>query len=123
MPEWEAGLVAVEEAARSLDEPEASCTQVLSFRRQTLHGELKVTEAFAPHRRVVRVQPPLTVGGVREERLVATDEGTRVTIELNYEARGGPLGALLNVALTRPRLAMMIAESLRNLRRLVESEP
>jgi len=123
LPEWEAGLVAVEDAHGLLDEPEASCTQVLSFRRRTLRGDLEVTEAFAPHTRVVRLQPPLTVTALRRERLVETGEGTQLTVELTYEARGGPLGALLNIALTRPRLAMMIVESLRNLRRLVESGP
>jgi uncharacterized protein YndB with AHSA1/START domain len=115
-PDWEAGLVAL------LDEPAASCTQVMSFRGRRLHGEVEVTEAFAPHRRAMRVQPPLTVTGLRRERLVETDAGTQLTIELNYESRGGPLGALLNVALTRPRLAMVLSESARNLKRLVESE-
>jgi hypothetical protein len=94
----------------------------MSFRGRKLEGQLEVTEAFAPHTRVVRVQPPLTRTASRQERLVETDAGTRVTIELSYSTRGGPLGALLNVALTRPRLAMMLAESLRNLRRLVEAE-
>ena len=70
----------------------------------------------------MRVQPPLTVTALRRERLVATDAGTQLTIELNYETRGGPLGALLNVALTRPRLAMVLSESARGLKRLVESE-
>lgn len=122
-PDWEAGLVAVENAAESLDHPGASCTQVLSFRRRAIHGELEVTEAFAPHRRVSRVQPPLTKSAVRREQLVETDQGTELTIELSYETRGGPIGALLDLTLTRPRLAMMLAESVRSLRLLVESPP
>jgi hypothetical protein len=121
-PDWEAGLVAVEDVRGLLDEPAASCTQVMHFRGRKLHGEAEVTEAFAPHTRAMRVQPPLTLTAVRRERLVATDSGTQLTIELNYETRGGPLGALLNVAFTRPRLAMVLTESARNLKRLVESE-
>lgn len=121
-PDWEAGLVAVKDVGGLLDEPAASCTQVMNFRGRRLHGEVEVTEAFAPHRRAMRVQPPLTVTALRRERLVETDAGTQLTIELNYESRGGPLGALLNVALTRPRLAMVLSESARNLKRLVESE-
>jgi uncharacterized protein YndB with AHSA1/START domain len=120
--DWEAGLVGVKDARGPLDEPEASCTQVMNFRGRALEGELQVIEAFPPHTRVVRFQPPLTAKAVRRERLVATDDGTQLTIELSYKTRGGPLGAVLNVAITRPRLAMMIAESLRKLRRLVESE-
>jgi hypothetical protein len=81
-----------------------------------------VVEAFAPHTRVVHVQPPLTATALRRERLVTTDAGTQITIELDYQTRAGPLGAVLNVAVTRPRLAMMLGESLRNLRRLVEAE-
>ena len=123
LPEWEAGLVAVEDADELLDQPEASCTQVMRFRRRTVRGELEVTEAFAPHRRVMRVQPPLTVAATRRERLVHTDQGTQVTIELDYETRRGPVGALLDVALIRPRIAMMLAESGRSLKRLVEYEP
>jgi len=121
-PDWEAGLVAVEDVRGLLDEPAASCTQIMNFRGRKLRGEVEVTEAFAPHRRAMRVQPPLTVTALRRERLVATDAGTQLTIELNYETRGGPLGALLNVALTRPRLAMVLSESARGLKRLVESE-
>jgi uncharacterized protein YndB with AHSA1/START domain len=122
LPYWEAGIVAVENARGSLDQPGATCTQVMTFRGRTLDGELEVTEAFAPRNRTVRIQPPLTRSAVRREQLVETDKGTRLTLELTYETRGGPLGALLNVALTRSRLAMMLAESLRNLRRLVESD-
>jgi hypothetical protein len=121
-PDWEAGLVAVEDVRGLLDEPAASCTHVMNFRGRKLHGEAEVTEAFAPHTRAMRVQPPLTLTAVRRERLVATDAGTQLTIELNYETRGGPLGALLNVAFTRPRLAMVLAQSARDLKRLVESE-
>jgi uncharacterized protein YndB with AHSA1/START domain len=120
--DWEAGLVAVEDAKGPLDEPDASCTQVMNFRGRPLQGELRVVEAFAPHTRVVRVQPPLTATALRRERLVTTDAGTQITIELDYQTRAGPLGAVLNVAVTRPRLAMMLGESLRNLRRLVEAE-
>ena len=120
--DWEAGLVAFAHASGSLDDPAATCTQVMNFRGRRLEGQLEVTEAFAPHRRVVQIQPPLTRTASRSERLVETDAGTRVTIELSYSTRGGPLGALLDVALTRPRLAMMLVESLRNLRRLVEAE-
>jgi len=105
-----------------LDEPDASCIQVMNFRGKRLKGECRVTEAFAPHTRVVRIQPPLTRTALRRERLVETDTGTQLTLELDYETRGGPFGALLNVALTRPRLAMVLAESLRNLKRLAESE-
>ena len=123
LPEWEAGVVAVEGAAESLDRPGAGCIQVMSFRRRAIHGELEVTEAFAPHRRVSRVQPPLTRSAARREQLVETDRGTELTIELSYEIRGGPIGGLLDLALTRPRLAMMLAESARNLKRWVESEP
>ncbi len=122
-PDWEAGLVAVEDATGSLDHPGATCIQVMTFRRRAIHGELQVEEAFAPHRRVSRVQPPLTRSAVRREQLVETDEGTKLTIELTYETRGGPVGGLLDLALTRPRLAMMLAESARNLKRWVESEP
>jgi uncharacterized protein YndB with AHSA1/START domain len=121
-PDWEAGLVAVHDASGLLDEAEASCTQVMNFRGRALDGELQVIEAFAPHTRVMRVQPPLTREALRRERLVETDAGTQLTLELSYKTRGGPLGALLNVALIRPRLAMMLAESLRNLRRLLEAE-
>lgn len=120
--DWEAGLVAVKDAGALLDEADASCTQVMNFRGRPVEGELRVLEAWAPHTRVVRVQPPLTATAVRRERLVGTDAGTQLTIELSYATRGGPLGAVLNVAITRPRLAMMIAESARNLRRLVEAE-
>lgn len=122
-PDWEAGLVAVENAAEALDHPGATCVQVMSFRRRAIHGELEVTEAFAPHRRVSRVQPPLTKSAVRREQLVETDQGTKVTLELSYETRGGPVGGLLDLTLTRPRLAMMLAESARNLKRWVETEP
>lgn len=122
-PDWEAGLIAVEDATEPLDHPGASCTQVMSFRRRAIHGELEVKEAFAPHRRISRVQPPLTKTAVRREQLVETDEGTKLTIELTYETRGGPVGGLLDLALTRPRMAMMLAESARNLKRWVESEP
>jgi uncharacterized protein YndB with AHSA1/START domain len=121
-PDWEAGLVAVEDVHGPLDEPAASCTQVMNFRGRKVHGEVQVTEAFAPHTRAMRVQPPLTVTALRRERLVATDAGTQLKLELNYETRAGPLGAVLNVALTRPRLAMVLSESARNLKRLVESE-
>ncbi len=121
--DWEAGVVAVEDARGLLDEPAASCIQVMNFRGRMVEGELEVTEAFPPLTRVVRVQPPLTRQASRRERLVETDDGTRLTIELNYTTRGGPLGALLNVAITRPRLGIMLAESLRNLRRLLEGEP
>jgi uncharacterized protein YndB with AHSA1/START domain len=120
LPQWEAGLVAVQDADELLDEPQASCTQMMRFRRRTLRGELEVIEAFAPHRRVMRVQPPLTVAATRRERLVPTDQGTQFTIELDYETRGGPVGMVLEVALIRPRLAMMLAESSRSLKRLVE---
>jgi uncharacterized protein YndB with AHSA1/START domain len=123
MPEWEAGLVGVQSGGELLDQPGASCTQLLRFRRRTLEGELEVTEAFAPHTRAMRVQPPLTVAATRRERLVQTDQGTEVTVELDYETRGGPVGALLDIALIRPRLAMMLAESGRGLKRLVEYEP
>jgi uncharacterized protein YndB with AHSA1/START domain len=121
-PEWEAGLVAVEGATGLLDEPDATCTQLMSFRGRTLEGDFTVTEAFAPHTRVVRVQPPLTRSASRRERLVETEAGTQVTLELDYQTRGGPIGALLDLAMTRPRLAMTLAESLRQLRRLVEIE-
>ena len=120
--DWEAGLVAVKDASGLLDRPDAACTQLMNFRGSQLHGELRVIEAYAPHTRLVRVQPPLTSTALRRERLVATDRGTQATIELDYETRGGPLGAVLNVAVTRPRLAMMLAESLRKLRRLAEAE-
>jgi uncharacterized protein YndB with AHSA1/START domain len=119
--DWEAGVASIEDASGPLDEPAASCVQVMNFRGRTLEGQLEVTEAFAPHTRVVRVQPPLTRSASRRERLVETDAGTQLTIELDYSTRGGPLGALLNVALTRPRLAMMLGESLRGLRSLVEA--
>jgi hypothetical protein len=122
-PEWEAGLVGVKDVGGPLDAPSASCTQLMTLRRRTLQGQVEVTEAYAPHTRTLRLQPPLTVTALRRERLVATDEGTRLTLELTYEIRGGPLGTLLDIAMSRPRLAMMLAESLRNLRRLVESEP
>jgi hypothetical protein len=115
-------LVAVEDQTGTLDEPAASCTQVMNFRGRTIHGEFEVTEAFPPQTRAVRFQPPLTRTAVRRERLVQTDAGTELTLELEYSIRGGPLGALIDVALTRPRLAMMLGESLRNLRRLVEVE-
>jgi hypothetical protein len=121
-PDWEAGLVAVEDVGGLLDEPAASCIHVMNFRGRKLHGEAEVMEAFAPHTRAMRVQPPLTLTALRRERLVATDAGTQLTIELNYETRGGPLGALLNVAFTRPRLAIVLSESARNLKRIVESE-
>jgi uncharacterized protein YndB with AHSA1/START domain len=121
-PGWEAGLVAVEGVGGTLDEPTASCTQVMNFRGRTLEGELEVVEAFPPHTRSVRMQPPLTREAVRHERLVDTDAGTQLTFELSYSTRGGPLGALLDVAFIRPRLAIMLADSLRNLRGLVESE-
>lgn len=121
-PDWEAGLVGVEQVHGLLDEPDASCIQVMNFRGRRVEGECQVTEAFAPHTRAVRIQPPLTRAALRRERLVETDEGTRLTLELSYEARGGPFGALLNVALTRPRMAMVLAESLRNLKRLAEAE-
>ena len=121
-PEWEAGVVGVEDASGPLDRVDASCTQAMIFRRRTIMGEFRVVEAWAPHTRVVRVQPPLTREALRRERLVETAAGTELTLELNYETRGGPLGAVLNVALIRPRLAMMLAESARNLRRLLETE-
>jgi uncharacterized protein YndB with AHSA1/START domain len=122
MPGWEAGLVTVENATGPLDEPAASCTQVMTFRGRSLQGEMEVTEAFAPHTRAVRFQPPLTLRALRRERLVQTDAGTELTLELDYAIRGGPIGALFDIALTRPRLAMMLGESLRNIRRLVEVE-
>ena len=121
-PDWEAGLVAVEEVGGMLDEAAASCTQVMNFRGRTLQGELEVVEAFPPHTRAVRMQPPLTREALRRERLVDTDAGTQLTFELDYARRGGPLGALLDVAFIRPRLAIMLADSLRRLRGLVESE-
>lgn len=121
-PDWEAGVIDVAEPTGQLDEPDASCVQVMNFRGRRLEGECRVTEAFAPHTRVVRIQPPLTKAAVRRERLVEGDGGTRLTLELEYETRGGPLGAVLNVALTRPRLAMVLGESLRNVKRLVEAE-
>jgi polyketide cyclase/dehydrase/lipid transport protein len=121
-PEWEAGLVAIAEPSGPLDEPDASCIQIMNFRGRTIEGECRVTEAFAPHTRVVRIQPPLTRSALRRERLVQTDTGTRFTLELDFETRGGPLGAVLNVALTRPRLAMVLSESLRNMKRLAEAE-
>jgi uncharacterized protein YndB with AHSA1/START domain len=121
-PQWEAGLVAVEQAEGPLDEPDASCIQVMNFRGRRLEGEFQVTEAFAPHTRVVRIQPPLTRTALRRERLVESEVGTRVTLELNYKTRGGPVGILLDVALTRPRLAMVLGQSLRNLKRLAEAE-
>jgi hypothetical protein len=120
--DWEAGLVEVMDAGGMLDQPDASCTQVMNFRGRRLRSELRVIEAFAPHTRVVSLQPPLTKTASRRERLVGTDTGTELTIELTYTIRGGPLGAVLNVALTRPRLGMMLAGSARNLRRLVEDE-
>jgi uncharacterized protein YndB with AHSA1/START domain len=122
-PEWEAGLIGVEDVSGPLAESAASCTQVMNFRGRRLHGELEVTEANPPYARAIRVQPPLTRTALRRERLVETDLGTQLTFELSYETRGGPVGALLNVAVTRPRLAIMLADSLRNLRRLVEAEP
>jgi uncharacterized protein YndB with AHSA1/START domain len=121
-PDWEAGLVAVEDAGGMLDEAAASCTQVMNFRGRTLQGELEVVEAFPPHTRAVRMQPPLTHDAFRRERLVDTGAGTQLTFELTYARRGGPLGALLDVAFIRPRLAIMLADSLRRLRGLVESE-
>jgi hypothetical protein len=122
LPEWEAGLVAVEDVRGRLDEPGASCVQVMNFRRTTLHGRVEVTEAYPPRTRTVHSEPPLTRGALRRERLIETDRGTQLTFELSWDIRGGPIGALLNVALTRPRLAIMIGESLRGLRRLVEAE-
>jgi hypothetical protein len=121
-PAWEAGVVGVEDASGPLDRVDASCTQAMMFRGRTLSGELRVVEAWAPHMRVVRVQPPLTREALRRERLVETGAGTELTLELTYETRGGPLGAVLNVVLIRPRLAMMLAESARSLRRLAETE-
>jgi hypothetical protein len=120
--EWEAGLVGVEQVGGLLDEPGASCVQLMNFRRRTLEGECMVTEAFAPHTRVVRIQPPLTRRALRRERLVEAETGTQVTLELEYETRGGPFGILLDTALTRPRLAMVLSESLRNLKQLAEAE-
>jgi hypothetical protein len=121
-PDWEAGLVAMEDVSGPLDDPGASCTQIMSFRRATFDAELEVTEADAPRHRTVRTQPPLTRSALRREVLVETDRGTELTFELSYDRRGGPLGMLLDVAITRPRLAMMLRESLRHLRRLVESD-
>lgn len=121
-PEWEAGLVAVAQPSGPLDEPGASCIQIMTFRGRRIEGECRVTEAFAPHTRVVRIQPPLTRTALRRERLVQTDAGTQLTLELDYETRRGPLGAVLNVALMRPRLAMVLGESLRNMKRLAEAE-
>jgi uncharacterized protein YndB with AHSA1/START domain len=121
-PEWEAGLVAIAQSTGPLDQPDASCIQIMSFRGRRIEGECRVTEAFPPHTRVVRIQPPLTRAALRRERLVRTDAGTLLTLELEYETRGGPLGAMLNVALTRPRLAMVLGESLRNMKRLAEAE-
>jgi uncharacterized protein YndB with AHSA1/START domain len=120
-PDWEAGQVAVERATAPLDEPDAFCIQVMNFRGRRIAGECRVTEAFAPHTRVVRIHPPLTKTALRRERLVEIEAGTQLTLELDYETRGGPIGALLNVALTRPRLAMVLGESLRNVKRLAEA--
>src|ERR1051325_733147 len=45
-PDWEAGLVALEDVGGMLDEAAASCTQLMNFRGRTLQGELEVVEAF-----------------------------------------------------------------------------
>jgi uncharacterized protein YndB with AHSA1/START domain len=121
-PDWEAGVVAMEDVSGPLDDAGSSCTQIMSFRRATFDAALEVTEADAPRHRTMRTQPPLTRSALRRDVLVETDRGTELTFELSYDRRGGPLGMLLDVTITRPRLAMMLRESLRNLRRLAESD-
>ena len=103
-----------------LDQPGAGYTQVMRFAGRRLEGRLEVTKAEYLRGREIETTPPLMKHARGRDRLEPRDGGTEVTVELDYEVRGGILGKLIDAVLLRRMMERTFERNGANLKRLVE---
>lgn len=120
LPEWNEELVAVEDANGPLDHPGASYTQVFRAGGRDVRGRFEVVAAQPLRAREMRASLPMMSRAVGRDTLEPRDGGTLLTVELEFELKGGAL-ARLGEPLLVARMEKAFARNGENLRRLVES--
>ena len=123
LPEWNEELVAVKDVSGPLDHPGAGYTQVMSFAGRRVEGRFEVTAAEYLKGREIEATPPLMRYARGRDRLEPREGGTEVTVELDYELKGGAFGRLLDAVFLRRMMERTFERNGHNLKRLIERPP
>ena len=122
LPEWNEELVAVKDVSGPLDHPGTGYTQVMGFAGRRMEGRLEVTKAEYLKGREIEATPPLMKYARGRDRLEPRDGGTEVTVEMDYELKGGAL-RLLDSLFLRRMMERTFQRNGGNLKRLIEQQP
>jgi uncharacterized protein YndB with AHSA1/START domain len=120
LPEWNAEVVAVEDVTGPLDRPGASYTQVFTAGGREVRGRFEIVAVEQFRSREMRASLPMMSRAVGRDTLVPAGEGTELTVELEFELKGGRVARMGEPLLTR-RMEQALARSGEALKRLLES--
>jgi uncharacterized protein YndB with AHSA1/START domain len=119
LPEWNADVNAVEDVTGPLDRAGASYTQVFTAGGREVRGRFEIVEADEARSREMRASLPMMARATGRDTLVPRDGGTDLTVELEFELKGGRIARLGEPMLAK-RMEQALSRGGAALKELVE---
>jgi len=121
LPEWNADVVAVEDVTGPLDRAGAGYTQVFTAGGREVRGRFEILSAERFRSREMRATLPMMSSAVGRDTLEPVGDATQLTVELEFELKGGRV-ARMGEPLLAKRLEAALAKSGAALKQLLESD-
>jgi uncharacterized protein YndB with AHSA1/START domain len=121
LPEWNPDVTAVEDVSGPLDRAGASYTQVFTAGGKEVRGRFEIVSAEPFRSREMKASLPMMSRAVGRDTLTPVDGGTELTVELEFELKGGRIARMGEPMLAR-RLEQALGRSGQELKRLVEAD-
>lgn len=122
IPEWNTTAVSVKDVSGSLDAPGSRFTVVSKIAGRPLDITWTIEEVEPPRYFVATASTPLGGGARQRVDYEPEGDGTRVTIDMEYELAPGLLGQFLSKVFAERALERDVHHSSDNLKAIVEQE-
>ena len=120
IPEWNTTVVSVKDLQGPIDTPGARFTTVSKIAGRPLDITWHIEEVDAPRFFVATATTPLGGGARQRVDYEPEDDGTRVTIDMEYEVAPGLLGQVLSKVFAERAIERDVHHSAENLKAVVE---
>lgn len=122
IPEWNSSVVEVKDISGSLDQVGSSYVSVLKLGGRPLEGRWEVSRVERP--RLLEYTGTAPGGGraSANNRFEASDSGTDITIEIEYDLPGGFIGGIADKLFVERAIERDVKHSVENFKAICEAE-
>lgn len=122
IPEWNSSVVEVKDISGSMDQVGSSYVSVLKLGGRPLEGRWEVSRVERP--RLLEYTGTAPGGGraSANNRFEASDSGTDITIEIEYDLPGGFIGGIADKLFVERAIERDVKHSVENFKAICEAE-